>query len=490
MQTGPWTDAEEALMRRLVQEEGAGRAVVARALDRSENTVRRHLRNWHKAEVSKPVQATPRHDTDDEAYAKDQQCYEEMKPPCYTVLDNPRRYVFHLLCNRAPIILMPDTVDGMLAGYTNEDGAPQTVNELARRVGMKRQMVIEILKALRRTHDSIPYTDEVLAETPEDDLVLDLVRLKENRVLVKAEAERWRRVQDHARKWETLEHSILQRLEEHVGGFAASYRVKPIDIEVAQRRHAIIVPPLDFHYGAYADGFETPDAYNREIAVQRLHQCTQSALEEIKCYGRPERIFALLGNDWLHSDTDGGTTTQGTKLDCDGTQEAIIYGGCRVAIEYIDKLRQIAPVTILAIPGNHDRVSTTWLRLVLQAWYRDCEDVHLMMKPGARQYFAYGQTLMGATHGDDIKIGDLGQKMAYECREDWGTSAHHLWFTGHRHAKTLMAPEGCTIIQCPTLAAAGRWEDRNAYMGEKALSLYRIDAERGLTAVLYAPVER
>ena len=35
------------------------------------------------------------------------------------------------------------------------------------------------------THDSSPYTDEILSKTNEEDLVLDLLRRKEEKILMK-----------------------------------------------------------------------------------------------------------------------------------------------------------------------------------------------------------------------------------------------------------------------------------------------------------------
>jgi hypothetical protein len=91
--------------------------------------------------------------------------------------------------------------------------------------------------------------------------------------------------------------------------------------------------------------------------------------------------------------------------------------GQQLMVEFIDMLRQVANVEILLTAGNHDFKLSHVLLQYLGAYYRESSDVNVIKCHKFRQYFSYGQTLMGFTHGDGTKLHDLPYLMANEAPE-------------------------------------------------------------------------
>ena len=399
-----------------------------------------------------------------------------------------RRYVFNLKSKAKtgePFVVDEDTIKSLLLAYSN-DGAKATLNEIARTFGWHRATVREVLRALGKTHDSAPITDEDLAERPEDELVEDVVRLKEERVLRRAERRVWeqtKKLADEARQFDLY---VIKRLTEVVRtegipSFetlprASSEHVAPFDV---------FATPTDLHYGKNGWRDEVGQEYNREICAERLLATADAMIERVLRLGVPSRWILGAGSDWFHVDTPQGTTTKGTPQDTDGSWSRIFLEGAELACAYIERLRAVAPVHIVCMAGNHDYVSSIMLTQWIAERYRNASDVVVERSPAPRQYVRVGSTLVGITHGDETKDEKLPGLMANEARVLWGATEHRLWFTGHWHSAITNETHGVRVIHAPSLSGTDRWHNGKGYVGNrKSLSAYVIDHSEGLIADL------
>lgn len=478
--------------------QGYGRIRIGKEMNRSSYTVKHWIHHQSEGRFTErdgivsfdgePIPLMQAIETEQTVF--DQYPIEEVIAPCYVHMEDPPRYVFTLRSHRKVVVIRDPVIQQIVSGYSNADGAPKTINQLACDLGWPRVTVREVLAALQKTHDCIPFTDEELGNVPEEELVQDLIRRKEGRVVVRAEQERWKKVQANSDKWESLEKSVLHVVNENMSEWFQTYSVMPFDFGDPKFHHALVIAATDLHYGLYSDSKETGFAYNRDIARERLHKHTEELLTDLSGLGRPDMTYSGIGSDWFHIDCDGGTTTRGTPMDTDGTYSDIFVGGCQLAVEHIDMLRHVGPVTVIGFPGNHDRTGSLSLASYLQAWYRDCKDVTVNVSARQRQYERYGNTLMGFTHGDDVKLTELPNLMASEARRDWGDTENHLWFTGHLHHEKTAAVAGSTVVQLTALASPDRWHARKGYvMSRNALEAFVLHHERGLKAQWFAPVE-
>lgn len=401
-------------------------------------------------------------------------------------------YVFFLKNKSEPFALHGETVQSMLADYSSHAGKAATIEEMSRKHGLSRSTITEVVKALGKTHSSSPYSDEVLKSMPEEVLIEDFLRIKEEQIIQKAEKKEWTAIKRDAQRWREFSNNQLGDLFEKIDGAAKEYSVPHIEFEfdgIKDRKFAAVMTPTDFHYGKYGWSDESGTDFSRETAEKILIKKTVEAIDLVTEFGTPEKFIVGAGSDWFHIDTWIGTTTAGTPQDTDGNFSQIFIEGCDLAVKYIDILRQVAPVEIILMAGNHDRQNSLSVLNYLYAWYRGCPDVSVRRSPAPRQYITYGNSLLGFTHGDKPKLKDLPSLMSIEARKEWGSSENRMWFTGDKHHELTLDIGGVQIYQMPCLSGEDRWHVQNGYtMSRKALSAYLIDIESGMFASVYASV--
>lgn len=375
----------------------------------------------------------------------------------------------------------------MKDAYSNMTSKGATINEICREFTMPRNWFDEYRRRHGWTHDMDPFTDEVVAQAPDvEELVDDLVLRRRQQLHKKHEARKWKDTEDAAENWFNFETSVMDNFR---GLLSEWHDEKPERIEMVQPKidYALVVSPTDFHWGKYAWLDETGNDYNFDEAKKRLVQTTTDLISRLP--GRPEKIFIATGSDWFHIDNPGKTTTRGTPQDIFGSPSQILLSGCKLARQHIEMFRQVAPIEVLFMPGNHDQYSTLTMMLYLQAVYEDAEDVTVILSPASRQYMRYGSTLMGFTHGDRLKDTKLPQLMAIEQRENWGICDNKMWFTGHVHHQQVKETGGALVIKLPSLSGTDKWHFDSGYTSSKAgLMGHLIDSRSGMIGTLFCPI--
>jgi hypothetical protein len=263
-----------------------------------------------------------------------------------------------------------------------------------------------------------------------------------------------------------------------------------LDLKPAKRPYAAVVGLSDFHWGKYSDAGENWEDFNREIAEKRLFSCTEEVLSRVAQFGAPEKLYVPVGSDFFQIDNHLGQTTKGTVQDMDGNPAEILVSGCELMVKWVNSLRQMAPVELVLMTGNHDRHTGLSLLLYLDAYYRTSIDVTVNRTRTPRVYFCYGQNLIGFIHGDGVnKTKDLAGLMAKEAKEHWAAE-HKTIYTGHLHYEKTETDVsyGVTRRQLPSLSGPDRWHSLHGYVGApKSLPIYLHDKEKGLVAVIHGP---
>lgn len=393
-------------------------------------------------------------------------------------------YVLHLKNLKNPFVLRAQVWAQMREAYSNWDGAPATVNEIARKFSMSRATVKNILKLMGTTHDSPMWTEDIIEKNTEDALVDDLLQRKLQSVLVKAEQKEWSRIKRDANLWRRLD-LLAQEIE---GRFVTSQEYKPpkINLKKTEEPFVAVISPTDYHWGKYASG---PDPYNREIAKKRLFESTIELLSRLVIRGSPEKIVVAIGGDGLHFDTYDKKTTRGTHQDVDGTPEEIAWSWVELCRDYVNLIAQVAPVELFVIPGNHDRFTTVFLRAAMKGWFSTVKSVNVVEALAPRQYMKYGNSMLSFLHGDIGKVKDWPAIIAGEEPVMWGQTKHKFIFTGHFHTERELPTFGnVTVYRMPSLAGTDTWHFNNGYKSRKALICYIIDKEKGVIATEIEPV--
>jgi hypothetical protein len=170
--------------------------------------------------------------------------------------------------------------------------------------------------------------------------------------------------------------------------------------------------------------------------IRKFEQCFNTLLSDI-AKGKPEKIVIPTGNDLQNTIGPVNTTKRGTPQDVTDhfhdASDKILW----LLLRCFDKARQVAPVEIIMIAGNHDEDAVYGLGRALQAAYRDVEGITIDNSRTQRKYLRWGLNLFGFAHGDKEfnKIDKLPVTMSLERRADWAEIKFAEWYLGDKHHK-------------------------------------------------------
>lgn len=393
-------------------------------------------------------------------------------------------YIVMLEITDGMVIVDGEKHRAMKEAYSDVGGG-LTIDEMAREFEMPAAMISEYVKVNKWKHGMQPFTDEEVVTNTLDDMVEKFLDIRKLEILKKAEKKKWRQIEKDAEQYTYLRESLADTFFEVLADHKpAPVKARKMDVGTD---YAVVISPTDLHFGKYGWVDEVGESYDMQEASERVLTKTEELIARLP--SKPEKFFVGVGSDWFHVDNDIGTTTKGTAQDMAGTPAQILMQGCELARQHIDLLRTVSDVELIFMGGNHDRHTSIMLMLYLEAYYKDCEDVSVVVSPHIRQYVAYGNNLLGFTHGDGKVMNKLSSLMAHEARKEWGNTVNHLWFHGHLHHQQMREVGGCIIVQLPSLAGEDRYHSRNGYsMSRAGLSAYMIDKEAGLIGSLFAPV--
>jgi hypothetical protein len=392
------------------------------------------------------------------------------------------RYITVIRGVGEPIVTSGAEHRAICEAYSNMVGKSSTLNEIARDFGMPRAWLIQYLHIHGITHDKEPFSAEELIERTTDDLVEDLYNMKRRAVFTAMNEKSWKEIKKRAALWDNFEHSVSRVVDDWANRFVPDYRPQLVNIMCASRPFSAVFLPMDFHYGKGSWFDEAGHSYTRQSCKELLKFHTENILNSLVARGRPTRIVVPFGSDWFHVDNQFGSTTRGTPQDLDGTPEMILSEGLEFKVEFCDWLRQVAPIVLLPCPGNHDHHSDVALMKYLQAWYRNDHDVEIIDSLMSRNYYVCDNTLIGATHGNDVNLSDLPTLMANERRQEWAQTDHQIFVTGHIHGEVLEDDGGIMHYTCPSLSAADRWHEGRGYnLNRQAMAAIVLDEEDGPT---------
>ena len=148
-----------------------------------------------------------------------------------------------------------------------------------------------------------------------------------------------------------------------------------------------------------------------------------------------------------------------------------IYEKAKIAvIKAVQYCREIAPVDIVWVPGNHDPYLSYYLVDVIHHIFQDDKDVIVNKSPKTRKFYRWGKSLIVYTHGLDEPLRDLPSIVATEEPQLWGESNYREIHIGHKHSKKQMTwvnvdtKPGTVIRMIPSIATSDAWHYRKGYI--------------------------
>ena len=178
----------------------------------------------------------------------------------------------------------------------------------------------------------------------------------------------------------------------------------------------------DIHFGK--EGNETVDKDFEDTIKNLMRRAAPSHYIE--------NLYFVVGGDLMNMDTFSGTTTAGTPVDnCMSSTEAYIqaFNAMHWAINYVKAFCN--KITVVYIPGNHDRLSSFHLVHALSKSI-ESDEIEWDIKYEERKVHVYHNNFNAFEHGDKSSK-NTPLIYASEYPEQWGATKNRTLFKGHIH---------------------------------------------------------
>ena len=215
-------------------------------------------------------------------------------------------------------------------------------------------------------------------------------------------------------------------------------------------------------------------SYNGEYTIDKASRDfvrgARGLARMAKASGRKfSRVLFPVGHDILHADNIHGTTTKGTAVEMSADLRDAITAICQAIPEAIEILAAVAPVDVVPVESNHDRIQVHWLAQFLGAFFKNHPNVSVVIDRSERQYYQWGRVGLGLTHAA-TKPPDLANAFAVEARHMWADISWTEWLTGHMHKErgalyAIDSYRGTAIRTIPAFCEADTYEKLHLFVG-------------------------
>ena len=346
---------------------------------------------------------------------------------------------------------------------------------LARRLDCSVKDCQEVLKELRNTNTSENRLDrEDLVKTSSLQKFLSTHGINEASV-------------SSVKFWQTatgdLRYSIvtndapnLEDIKQEVEEFAADYApVYPEqDYPECEDPIAYEISLPDIHYGKLVDMPLPYDFQEKEYITVVENLVAKAAGLEI------EKFILPIGNDGLNSEGMRMTTTKGTPQQDYMDWRKSFRGYWKLIVYTIDYLKQIAPVDVIVVSGNHDYERMYYVGDVIAGWFRNDPNVSVDNSDDPRKYYQYGTNMLMFTHGDKEKAHNIPLIMATEQPEMFAATSHREAHCGHFHKEQVNEYRGIKVRFVPSICPNDSWHKQMGYDSKRTGQAYIWSKERGM----------
>lgn len=237
-------------------------------------------------------------------------------------------------------------------------------------------------------------------------------------------------------------------------------------------KNALEISLLDPHTGDMS--YEYPNPYSS------LTRYKETFLEFLALHSvfPVSEISIPLGHDFFNVDNIQLTTSKGTRQDEMPLRYNTYAKSVQVLIQLLLEAREIAPVKVYMIPGNHDREVNFFLGHTLRLFFEKYPEVTIYDGYDAKsdsyqfepyKFYRYGCNLLGYTHGDEIPKTRLPVLMATESGSLWVDAEHREWHLGHLHHLTTQnfvtmdEKNGIRLRWLPSMIMRSNWSKLKGY---------------------------
>ena len=261
-------------------------------------------------------------------------------------------------------------------------------------------------------------------------------------------------------------------------------------IECLDKSKLMEIPAIELHLGKMAWGGDTGQDYDKNIATGRFYHILEEIcnIQEVEMC---DTALVTIGNDFFNSDTVNATTTKGTPQTNDLRWKKMFLLGLKLYTEFLETLRgKFNKIDVRLCSGNHDKMSSFYLYLALQQYFRGDEKIGFSDNYKDYQCYQFGKCAIFFGHGDSNLKRIIGSIPA-EFYKEWGTSIFRELHLGHLHKEVVVDDESGMItrrIGSPTGTDQYHYEERFIGATQKH-QVFVWNKDMGLTSIQYVNFE-
>lgn len=242
---------------------------------------------------------------------------------------------------------------------------------------------------------------------------------------------------------------------------------KPVDGE----QDMLAVFPLgDPHFGLIASPMTSGGKYDMEQSICDFVGGMRQLIDDTP---RCANALIISVGDMYHADDETGATPRSKhKLDTHTIWPEVVQAVFECLIRVTDMaLAKHGHVTVDLRPGNHDKMSTIFTQMSLEAYYRNEPRVTVVRNVRKVQVHVFDKVMIAAAHGDSPKSSALPGVVAHDFPEQWGKTRIRHAFVGHIHHRTYQSQD-LTGMSVESLRIHGKrdaWTDDEGYRSQRAM---------------------
>ena len=229
---------------------------------------------------------------------------------------------------------------------------------------------------------------------------------------------------------------------------------------------------IDPHVGDIS--YEYPDPYS---SLKRFQDTFMEFLNLNSIFDISEIVIPL-GHDFFNVDNISLETTNGTQQSEYPLRYNVYAKSVNVLIRLILEAREVAPVKVFMVPGNHDQETNFFLGHVLRLFFEKYKEITIYDGYNEEEdkyqfepykFYKFGKNLLGFTHGKEIALNRLPLLMATESGSKWANTIYREWHLGHLHHLstqnflTMDEHAGIRLRWLPSMIMRSNWSKLKGY---------------------------
>ena len=250
-----------------------------------------------------------------------------------------------------------NVVRSLIKNYSNYDGDQLSINQVAIRYAIPRNVLIHVLKILGITHDSLPITPEEYEEKDVNTLKEETIENKKFALYQKLQKEDWKITKENARKWDQFVVGKLNPFEDVVNQWSppeVNYTASAWNSEEVSDDEFLVIL-TDTHIGSLVKYTFNGGVFDTKQAVANILSYLDQIQDKLARYKRvPSKAHVVYMGDILNSFVDGETRHK-TKLENDYVNGELFKIGLDVIVTFTQAITELFPaVNVHCVKGNHD----------------------------------------------------------------------------------------------------------------------------------------